>query len=48
MRVTVVLRGVEQQRLVVLNRVLMGDLTAAEAATVRERSVRQGRRMVAA
>src|SRR4051794_24623767 len=45
---TVVLRGVEHQRLVVLNRVLMGDLTAAEAATVRERSVRQVRRMLAA
>src|SRR2546423_11605193 len=45
---TVVLRGVEQQRLVVLNRVLMGDLTAAEAAAVLERSVRQVRRMLAA
>ncbi|MFL5865139.1 MAG: ISNCY family transposase [Solirubrobacteraceae bacterium] len=45
---TVVLRGVEQQRLVVLNRVLMGDLTAAEAAAVLERSVRQVRRLLAA
>jgi transposase len=45
---TVVLRGTEQQRLVVLNRVLMGDLTAAEAATVLERSVRHVRRMLAA
>ena len=42
------MRGTEQQRLVVLNRVLVGDLTAAEAATVLERSVRQVRRMVPA
>ncbi len=35
---TVVLRGTDQQRLVVLNRVLLGDLTAAEAATVLEMS----------
>ena len=40
--------GTEQQRLVVLNRVLMGDLTAAEAAAALERSVRQVRRMLAA
>ena len=33
MRETVILNGTEQQRLVVLNRVLVGDLTAAEAAT---------------
>ena len=45
---TVVLKGTEQQRLVVLNRVLMGDLTAAEAATALGRSVRQVRRMLAA
>jgi transposase len=45
---TVRLTGTEQQRLVVLNRVLTGDLTAAEAATVLERSVRQVRRMLAA
>jgi transposase len=45
---TVVLSGTEQQRLVVLNRVLMGDLTAAEAAAALERSVRQVRRMLAA
>ena len=32
MRETVSLTGAEQQRLVVLNRVLVGDLTAAEAA----------------
>ena len=45
---TVILNGAEQQRLVVLNRVLVGDLTAAEAATALARSVRQGRRMLAA
>ena len=45
---TVSLTGTEQQRLVVLNRVLMGDLTAAEAAAALERSVRQVRRMLAA
>lgn len=43
-----VLTGTEQQKLVVLNRVLVGDLTAAEAATALERSVRQVRRMLAA
>jgi transposase len=48
MRETVQLSGTEQQRLVVLNRVLMGDLTAAEAAAALERSVRQVRRMLAA
>lgn len=48
MRETVILNGMEQQRLVVLNRVLMGDLTAADAATALERSVRQVRRMLAA
>jgi transposase len=48
MRETVILNGAEQQRLVVLNRVLVGDLTAAEAATALERSVRQVRRMLAA
>src|SRR5215216_4429187 len=48
MRETVSLTGTEQQRLVVLNRVLMGDLTAADAATALERSVRQVRRMLAA
>ena len=45
---TVILNGAEQQRVVVRNRVLMGDLTAAEAATALERSVRQVRRMLAA
>ena len=45
---TVVLTGAEQQRLVVLNRVLAGDLTAADAAAILERSVRQVRRMMAA
>src|SRR5215211_1611394 len=45
---TVVLNGAEQQRLVVLNRMLVGDLTAAEAAAALERSVRQVRRMLAA
>lgn len=40
--------GAEQQRLVVLNRMLVGDLTAAEAAAVLGRSVRQVRRMLAA
>jgi hypothetical protein len=29
---TVILTGVEQQRLVVLNKMVMGDLTGAEAA----------------
>ena len=45
---TVQLNGAEQQRLVVLNRVLTGDLTAADAATALGRSVRQVRRMLAA
>jgi transposase len=45
---TVSLNGTEQQRLVVLNRVLMGDLTAADAADALGRSVRQVRRMLAA
>ncbi len=44
---TVTLTGTEQQRLVVLNRVLVGDLTAAQAAAALERSVRQVRRMLA-
>jgi transposase len=48
MRETVLLCGAEQQRLVVLNRMLVGDLTAAEAAAVLGRSVRQVRRMLAA
>ena len=48
MRETVILNGAEQQRLVMLNRVLMGDLTAADAATALGRSVRQVRRMLAA
>jgi transposase len=48
MRETVVLNGTEQQKLVVLNRVLLGDLTAAQAAAALERSVRQVRRMLAA
>lgn len=45
---TVSLNGADQQRLVVLNRVLVGDLTAAEAAGALGRSVRQVRRMLAA
>ena len=45
---TVSLSGTEQQRLVVLNRVLTGDLTAADAAEAMGRSVRQVRRMLAA
>src|SRR5680860_595567 len=45
---TVILSGAEHQRLVVLNRVLVGDLTAAEAAAALGRSVRQVRRMLAA
>jgi transposase len=48
MRETVSLSGAEQVRVVVLNRVLMGDLTAADAATALGRSVRQVRRMLAA
>jgi hypothetical protein len=36
---TVLLSGTEQPRLVVLNRVLMGDVTAVEAATALEWSV---------
>ena len=45
---TVLLSGTEQQKLVVLNRVLMGDLTAAEAAIALQRSVRHVRRILAA
>jgi transposase len=45
---TVVLNGAEQQRLVVLNRMLVGDLTGVEAAAALELSVRQVRRMLAA
>src|SRR5687768_3403457 len=45
---TVVLNGREQQRLVVLNRMLVGDLTAATAAEALGLSVRQVRRMLAA
>jgi transposase len=45
---TVQLSGTEQQRLVVLNRMLMGDLTGAEAAAALGLSVRQVRRMLAA
>jgi transposase len=45
---TVHLNGTEQQRLVVLNRMLMGDLTGVEAAAALELSVRQVRRMLAA
>jgi transposase len=45
---TVVLNGTEQQRLVVLNRMLMGDLTGADAAAAMGLSVRQVRRMLAA
>jgi transposase len=45
---TVLLNGTEQQRLVVVNRVLTGDLTAAAAAEVWGRSVRPVRRMLAA
>ena len=44
----VILTGTEQQRLVVLNRVLTGDLTGAEAAAALGLSVRQVRRMLAA
>jgi len=42
------LNGEEQARSVVLNRMLVGDLTAAEAAAALGRSVRQVRRMLAA
>jgi transposase len=45
---TVLLSGVEQQRLVVLNRMLVGDLTGAEAAAALGLSVRQVRRLLAA
>lgn len=48
MQETVVLNGPEQQRLVVLNRVLMGELTATDAATALGRSVWPVRRMLAA
>jgi transposase len=48
MRETVLLSGTEQQRLVVLNRVLVGDLTAADAADALGLSVRQVRRILAA
>ncbi len=43
-----ILTGTEQQRLVVLNRVLMGDLTGADAAAALGLSVRQVRRILAA
>lgn len=42
------LNGTEQQRLVVLNRVLVGDLTGVEAAAALGLSVRQVRRILAA
>src|SRR5262245_58580641 len=45
---TVQLSGNEQIRVVVLNRVLVGDLTGAEAAAALALSVRQVRRMLAA
>jgi transposase len=45
---TVQLSGAEQVRSVVLNRVLVGDLTAADAAAALGRSVRQVRRLLAA
>ena len=45
---TVVLNGTEQQRLVVMNRLLVGDLTGAEAAAALGLSVRQVRRILAA
>jgi helix-turn-helix protein len=45
---TVLLTGKEQIRLVVLNRVLVGDLTAADAAAALALSVRQVRRLLAA
>ena len=48
MGVTVVLNGTEQQRLVVLNRMLMGDLTGVDAAAALGLSVRHVRRMLAA
>ena len=48
MRETVILNGAEQQRLVVMNRMLVGDLTAADAAAALELSGRQVRRMLAA
>jgi len=48
MREAVILTATEQVRLVVLNRVLVGDLTAAEAAAALGLSVRQVRRILAA
>jgi hypothetical protein len=45
---TVTLTGAEPQRLVVLNRVLMGDLTAREGAAALALSVRHLRRILAA
>jgi transposase len=48
MRETVHLTGKDQMRLVVLNRMLVGDLTAAEAAAALGLSVRQVRRILAA
>ena len=42
------LTGTEQQRLVMLNRMLVGDLTGVEAAAALGLSVRQVRRMLAA
>lgn len=48
MRETVILNGTEQQRLVEMNRMLVGDLTGADAAAALGLSVRQVRRMLAA
>lgn len=45
---TVSLNGKEQQRLMVLNQLISGELTGQEAATLMEVSVRQVRRLLAA
>jgi transposase len=45
---TLTLNSPEQQRLLILNRVLAGDLTATQAAVLLDRSVRQVRRLLAA
>jgi hypothetical protein len=48
MRETITLNTQEQKRLMVLNRLVMGQLTAAEAAEVLDLSERQVRRLLAA
>ena len=48
MRETITLNTQEQKRMMVLNRLLVGQLTAAEAAVLLNLSERQVRRLLAA